>query len=90
MVKDPVSPHEYKQDEDPKLYKSKKTGRGPLTDDWVQQAVQNNTPIMCSYKLCKVEFRYWGMQTKIEKYIHEHGERLILFSRDFAELGPFS
>lgn len=30
--------------------------------------------IMCAYKLCKVEFRYWGMQTKIEKFIHEVGE----------------
>lgn len=29
--------------------------------------------IMCAYKLCKVEFRYWGMQTKIEKFIHEVG-----------------
>lgn len=29
---------------------------------------------MCAYKLCKVEFRYWGMQTKIEKFIHEVGK----------------
>lgn len=33
--------------------------------------------IMCAYKLCKVEFRYWGMQTKIEKFIHEVGEYLL-------------
>lgn len=33
---------------------------------------------MCAYKLCKVEFRYWGMQTKIEKFIHEVGEFIIL------------
>jgi len=33
--------------------------------------------IMCAYKLCKVEFRYWGMQTKIEKFIHEVGEFII-------------
>lgn len=26
---------------------------------------------MCAYKLCKVEFHYWGMQTKIEKFIHD-------------------
>lgn len=30
--------------------------------------------IMCAYKLCKVEFRYWGMQTKIEKFIHDVGK----------------
>lgn len=34
---------------------------------------------MCAYKLCKVEFRYWGMQTKIEKFIHEVGEFIIAF-----------
>lgn len=33
--------------------------------------------IMCAYKLCKVEFRYWGMQTKIEKFIHEVGKLII-------------
>ena len=26
---------------------------------------------MCAYKLCKVEFRYWGMQAKIERFIHD-------------------
>ena len=30
--------------------------------------------IMCAYKLCKVEFRYWGMQSKIERFIHDIGE----------------
>lgn len=29
---------------------------------------------MCAYKLCKVEFRYWGMQTKLEKFIHDVGK----------------
>lgn len=27
--------------------------------------------LMCAYKLCRVEFRYWGMQTKLEKFIHD-------------------
>ena len=27
--------------------------------------------IMCAYKLCRVEFRYWGMQSKIERFIHD-------------------
>lgn len=34
---------------------------------------------MCAYKLCKVEFRYWGMQTKIEKFIHEVGMFIISY-----------
>lgn len=33
---------------------------------------------MCAYKLCKVEFRYWGMQTKIEKFIHDVGMYCIV------------
>jgi len=29
---------------------------------------------MCAYKLCRVEFKYWGMQAKIERFIHDIGE----------------
>ncbi|KAK4471176.1 hypothetical protein MN116_004639, partial [Schistosoma mekongi] len=27
--------------------------------------------IMCAYKLCRVEFRYWGTQTRVEQFIHD-------------------
>ena len=30
--------------------------------------------MMTAYKLCRVEFRYWGMQNKIERFIHDIGE----------------
>ncbi|XP_062941423.1 membrane-associated phosphatidylinositol transfer protein 2 isoform X6 [Cynocephalus volans] len=33
---------------------------------------------MCAYKLCKVEFRYWGMQSKIERFIHDVGLRRVM------------
>ena len=48
-------------------------GRGPLTIDWIEQAKRsvNRTPMMCAYKLCRVEVRYWGMQSKCERFIHE-------------------
>lgn len=38
---------------------------------------------MCAYKLCRVEFRYWGVQTKLEKFIHDIGQycRWIIFAR---------
>ncbi|KAI4820189.1 hypothetical protein KUCAC02_028173 [Chaenocephalus aceratus] len=36
------------------------------------------SPIMCAYKLCKVEFRYWGMQSKIERFIHDVGLRKVM------------
>lgn len=76
IVKDPIPPHEYKSEEDPKLYKSVKTTRGPLSEDWITEHKDNpgKSPIMCAYKLCKVEFRYWGMQSKIERFIHDVGE----------------
>ncbi|XP_078523715.1 membrane-associated phosphatidylinositol transfer protein 2 isoform X7 [Lissotriton helveticus] len=80
IVKDLIPPHEYKVEEDPKLYKSLKTKRGPLTEDWIEEH-QNNLgkyPIMCAYKLCKVEFRYWGMQSKIERFIHDVGLRKVM------------
>uniref|UniRef100_A0A672JUK6 DDHD domain-containing protein n=1 Tax=Salarias fasciatus TaxID=181472 RepID=A0A672JUK6_SALFA len=80
IVTDPIPPHEYKAEEDPRLYKSVKTQRGPLLDDWIEE--YNNdpgkTPIMCAYKLCKVEFRYWGMQSKIERFIHDVGLRKVM------------
>ncbi|XP_052547313.1 membrane-associated phosphatidylinositol transfer protein 2 isoform X5 [Tympanuchus pallidicinctus] len=80
IVKDPIPPHEYKAEEDPKLYKSMKTKRGPLSEDWIQEYKNNpgKYPIMCAYKLCKVEFRYWGMQSKIERFIHDVGLRKVM------------
>ncbi|XP_071427984.1 membrane-associated phosphatidylinositol transfer protein 2 isoform X5 [Pithys albifrons albifrons] len=80
IVKDPIPPHEYKAEEDPKLYKSVKTKRGPLSEDWIQEYKNNpgRYPIMCAYKLCKVEFRYWGMQSKIERFIHDVGLRKVM------------
>lgn len=66
--------HEYKTEEDPKLFQSTKTQRGPLSDNWIEEYKKQVFPIMCAYKLCKVEFRYWGMQSKIERFIHDTGE----------------
>ncbi|XP_031433045.1 membrane-associated phosphatidylinositol transfer protein 2 isoform X3 [Clupea harengus] len=80
IVKDPIAPHEYLAEEDPRLYTSEKTLRGPLMDDWIQQIEDNpgKSPVMCAYKLCKVEFRYWGMQSKIERFIHDVGLRKVM------------
>lgn len=62
-----------------------KTKRGPLSDNWLEeywnevkgksQPTSRNMALMCAYKLCRVEFRYWGMQTKLEKYIHDSALR---------------
>uniref|UniRef100_A0A8C6GU17 Phosphatidylinositol transfer protein, membrane-associated 2 n=1 Tax=Mus spicilegus TaxID=10103 RepID=A0A8C6GU17_MUSSI len=78
IVKDPVPPSEYKTEEDPKLFQSVKTCRGPLSENWIQEYKKRLLPIMCAYKLCKVEFRYWGMQSKIERFIHDTGLRRVM------------
>ncbi|XP_057602637.1 membrane-associated phosphatidylinositol transfer protein 2 isoform X6 [Hippopotamus amphibius kiboko] len=78
IVKDPVPPSEYKTEEDPKLFHSTKTQRGPLSENWIEEYKQQVFPIMCAYKLCKVEFRYWGMQSKIERFIHDTGLRKVM------------
>uniref|UniRef100_A0A4W6BV73 Phosphatidylinositol transfer protein membrane associated 2 n=1 Tax=Lates calcarifer TaxID=8187 RepID=A0A4W6BV73_LATCA len=80
IVKDYIAPHEYLVEEDPKLYQSVKTKRGPLSEDWIEEINQNpgQNPVMCAYKLCKVEFRYWGMQSKIERFIHDVGLRKVM------------
>lgn len=33
---DPISSSDYKEDEDPKKFKSQKTGRGPLSGNWIE------------------------------------------------------
>ncbi|XP_057674636.1 membrane-associated phosphatidylinositol transfer protein 2 isoform X2 [Corythoichthys intestinalis] len=80
IVKDYIAPHEYLAEEDPRLYRSLKTRRGPLSEDWIQEITRSpgDRSVMCAYKLCKVEFRYWGMQSKIERFIHDVGLRKVM------------
>ncbi|OQV25243.1 Membrane-associated phosphatidylinositol transfer protein 1 [Hypsibius exemplaris] len=78
IVKDTVS--DYKASEDPKLFVSQKTGRGPLTDSWREDYARNpkKGPVMCAYKLCRVKFAYWGAETKTEKFIcTEMGKMMV-------------
>ncbi|RVE40692.1 hypothetical protein evm_014657 [Chilo suppressalis] len=62
---DDIKPHHYKEAEDPKYYKSEKTGRGPLVEGWRD----TQKPIMCCYKVVSVKFEVWGLQTKVEEYV---------------------
>ncbi|XP_025836899.1 protein retinal degeneration B isoform X2 [Agrilus planipennis] len=85
FVKDQLYGADYVKEEDPKVFHSEKSGMGPLNDNWLEeywkevkqfvqgktQPLANGKALMCAYKLCRVEFRYWGMQTKIEKFIHD-------------------
>ncbi|XP_029965268.1 phosphatidylinositol transfer protein alpha isoform-like [Salarias fasciatus] len=69
---------EYKEEEDPAKFKSKKTGRGPLGPDWKKELAANpNCPHMCAYKLVTVEFKWLGFQGKTEDFIHKFEKRVF-------------
>lgn len=53
--------------QDLRYFKSKKTDRGPLPEEWPKTV----TPIMCSYKVVEASFEVWGMQTKCEDLIQK-------------------
>ncbi|KAK2837497.1 hypothetical protein Q5P01_014709 [Channa striata] len=73
-----VSSADYKPDEDPAKYKSVKTGRGPLGPTWKKElANKTDCPRMCAYKLVTVKFKWWGLQTKVENFIHEQEKRIF-------------
>ncbi|XP_041457036.1 protein retinal degeneration B-like [Lytechinus variegatus] len=86
FVNDPISSGDYVKEDDPRTFQSKKTGRGPLNDDWREVDELDEflpkygcTDVMCAYKLCRVEFRYWGMQNRIEKFIHDVALKKTMF-----------
>lgn len=35
-----------------------------------QNELKTDCPYMCAYKLVTVKFRWWGLQTKVENFIH--------------------
>ncbi|XP_045497940.1 cytoplasmic phosphatidylinositol transfer protein 1 [Colias croceus] len=71
---DEIKPHHYKDNEDPKLFKSEKTGRGPLVEGWRD----THKPIMCCYKLVNAKFEVWGLQTKVEDYVQSAIREILL------------
>jgi len=77
IVTEKVDAKYYKKEEDPLLFVSQKTGRGPLKEGWLKDA----KPKMCIYKLQAVQFKYWGFQTKVEQWLHKS------FVRDVILLG---
>uniref|UniRef100_A0A915NAQ6 DDHD domain-containing protein n=1 Tax=Meloidogyne javanica TaxID=6303 RepID=A0A915NAQ6_MELJA len=86
FVRDPISSHDYLAEEDPKIFKSIKTGRGPLNECWIENCISNKLPLMCAYKLCKVEFKYWGLQTRGERWIHELALRQLSCSNSVSDI----
>lgn len=73
IAHDPVLAGDYKPNEDPTKFTSK-GGRGPLTTkDW-RDTVE---PVMTAYKLVTIEFKWMGLQNKVEKYALETERRLF-------------
>ncbi|XP_061082419.1 phosphatidylinositol transfer protein beta isoform-like isoform X2 [Conger conger] len=68
---------DYKEDEDPAVFHSEKTGRGPLGPGWKKELHNSNCPYMTAYKLVTVHFRWWGLQGRVEKFIHKQEKRLF-------------
>ncbi|XP_014164208.1 cytoplasmic phosphatidylinositol transfer protein 1-like [Geospiza fortis] len=64
---DEIPERYYRSLEDPRFFSSAKTGRGPLREGWRQ----HTKPIMCSYKLVSVKFEVWGLQTRVEQFVHK-------------------
>ncbi|KAF0032629.1 hypothetical protein F2P81_014919 [Scophthalmus maximus] len=64
---DDIPERHYKESEDLRSFKSKKTTRGSLQEGWIG----TQDPIMCSYKLVTVKFEVWGLQTRVEQFVHK-------------------
>uniref|UniRef100_A0A8C5PXV8 Phosphatidylinositol transfer protein N-terminal domain-containing protein n=1 Tax=Leptobrachium leishanense TaxID=445787 RepID=A0A8C5PXV8_9ANUR len=52
---------------------------GALGRPWMWTELANNpsSPHMCAYKLVTVKFRWWGLQGRVEKFIHKQERRLF-------------
>ncbi|KAL8175037.1 UNVERIFIED_CONTAM: hypothetical protein K2H54_010220 [Gekko kuhli] len=64
---DEIPERYYRSPEDLRYFSSTKTGRGPLREGWRE----HTQPIMCSYKLVTVKFEVWGLQTRVEQFVHK-------------------
>jgi len=80
-ITDRAPPADYKEDEDPTKFKSEKTGRGPLLhvgdDDPSSWKKNEDYPKMTCYKLYRVQFKWWGLQTKVQSVIFKAVKRLL-------------
>ncbi|KAL6036439.1 hypothetical protein STEG23_034150 [Scotinomys teguina] len=73
-----VEPADYKADEDPALFQSVKTKRGPLGPNWKKELANTpDCPKMCAYKLVTIKFKWWGLQSKVENFIQKQEKRIF-------------
>jgi hypothetical protein len=73
IANDPIPTNEYKPEEDPAKVRSEKAQRGPLAPNWVQTA----KPVMTCYKLVTCEFKWLGLQNRVEAFIQKAERRIF-------------
>uniref|UniRef100_A0AAY5EDS8 Cytoplasmic phosphatidylinositol transfer protein 1 n=1 Tax=Electrophorus electricus TaxID=8005 RepID=A0AAY5EDS8_ELEEL len=71
---DEIPERYYKESEDLRYFRSEKTSRGMLQEGWRD----TQEPIMCSYKLVTVKFEVWGLQTRVEQFVHKVVRDILL------------
>lgn len=70
---DKVDAKDYKEAYDMSKYHSEKSNRGPFEQNWKE----TTKPIMTAYKLVTVEFKWFGLQGKVEKFIQGAERKLF-------------
>ncbi|KAL4712383.1 hypothetical protein ACJJTC_001544 [Scirpophaga incertulas] len=74
IANDSLPSADYKAETDPTKFKSVKTGRGPLVGPSWKNEVK---PVMTCYKLVTAEFKWFGLQSKVENVIQKSERRLF-------------
>lgn len=83
VANDKIDSKDYKPEEDPKLFHSEKTGRGPLTDpEWTTKC----EPVMTCYKLVYIEFKWFGLQSRVESFIAKTVHNLFIKFHRYTDL----
>jgi|ERR1711973_38498 len=78
IANDRIASADYKANYDPTKFKSRKTGRGLLKESWQQKV----DPLMTCYKLVTAEFKWLGLQSRVENSIMSTEKRVFtLFHR---------
>lgn len=72
----PTDKNEYKESEDPRLFKSEKFDEQfqPLTEGWKERV----DPYMCCYKVVTILFKIWGVQGKGESFLMDMESQIFL------------
>lgn len=86
FVSDNLAGSDFVEEENPQTYKSEKTQRGPLSPDWLKERenldeserASQNLDLMCVYKICRVEFKQWPVQHRVEQFIHDYLRKTLV------------